>query len=337
MTTQKREKPAINRRSVVVGTAAAAAASAGSAEAASHTTSWDEEFNIVIAGFGLSGCSAAIEALDTNPNAKVLILEKAPEEHAGGNSRASGQSLWRPKPNKQALMHYQRNMSAANPIPEDLLEYWADRLLELEPWIKDRAKEARQEYVTSPGTKEMPEFGAEEAVGGSTILPRPGGLWEALKKNIDKRPVTVWYESPAVDLVQDCESGEVFGVIVERNGNRTAVRARGGVVMAVGGFENNMDMQRNYFGFDVYPFGTPYNTGDGIRMLQKAGADLWHMRARGSSGGIWPAIKVPDLDTVFMRDFQSREQTDYHNWIDIAADNSRFYNETVRYSANPHG
>jgi succinate dehydrogenase/fumarate reductase flavoprotein subunit len=148
--------------------------------------------------------------------------------------------------------------------------------------------------------------------------------------------VTVWYESPAVELVQDCESGEVFGVIVEQGGKRIAVRALGGVVMAVGGFENNMDMQRNYFGHDVYPFGTPYNTGDGIRMVQKAGADLWHMRARVQSGGIWPAIKVPEFDTVFMRDFQSREQTDYHSWIDVAADDRRFYDETERYSATHH-
>jgi hypothetical protein len=127
-------------------------------------------------------------------------------------------------------------MGEPNPIPEELLEFWADRLLELEPWIKDRAKEARQEYVTSAGTREMPEYGAEEAVLSATILPRPGGLWEAFKKNIDKRPVTVWYESPAVELVQDCESGEVFGVIVEQGGKRIAVRALGGVVMAVGGF-----------------------------------------------------------------------------------------------------
>ncbi len=329
----------VNRRSLLVGTAAAAAAgsAAGTAEAASPgSVTWDEEFDVVIAGFGLAGCYASIEALDSKPYAKVLILEKAPEEHAGGNSRASGQSLWRPKPNKQALMHYQRKMSEPNPIPEDLLEYWADQLLELEPWIKDRAKEARQEYVTSAGTREMPEYGAEEAVLSATILPRPGGLWEAFKKNIDKRPVTVWYESPAVELVQDCESGEVFGLIVEQAGKRIAVRALGGVVMAVGGFENNMDMQRNYFGHDVYPFGTPYNTGDGIRMVQKAGADLWHMRARVQSGGIWPAIQVPEFDTVFMRDFQSREQTEFHSWIDVAADDRRFYDETKRYSATHH-
>ena len=182
----------------------------------------------------------------------------------------------------------------------------------------------------------MPEYGAEAAVGGSTILPRAGGLWEAFKKNIDKRLVTVWYESPAVDLVQDPDTSEVFGLIVDRVGQKVAVRARGGVVMAVGGFENNLDMQRNYLGHDVYPFGTPYNTGDGIRMLQKAGADLWHMHNRVQSGGIWPAIQVPEFETVFMRNFQSRDQSAFHSWIDVAADNVRFYDETTRWSATHH-
>ncbi|MCY3989369.1 MAG: FAD-dependent oxidoreductase, partial [Gammaproteobacteria bacterium] len=68
---------------------------------------WEEEFDVVIVGFGVAGCSAAIEALDARPDARILILEKAPEEHAGGNSRASGQGLVIPK-DKEAMKQYQR-------------------------------------------------------------------------------------------------------------------------------------------------------------------------------------------------------------------------------------
>ena len=328
MTQFNKSASIVDRRSLLVGAAASTMAITGPANATDPASvAWDEEFDIVIAGFGLAGCSAAIEALEAKPDARVLILEKAPEDEAGGNSRASGQSLWIPHDDKQALMHYQRQMSAPNPIPEELLDFWADQLLALEPWIIERAKEAGQKYDTGDGgIMEMPEFGAEEAVKfNSTILPRAGGLWEAFKKNIDKRPVTVWYESPVVDLVQDCSSREVFGVIIDRGGRRLSIRARGGVILAVGGFENNLDMQRNYFGYDdIHPFGSPYNTGDGIRLVQKAGADLWHMRARGQSGGLWPAFKVPEYETVFMRNFQS----EYHSFIDVAADDRRFNDET---------
>ena len=275
----------IDRRSLIAGTVATTAAVVGNSEAATPRTNWNAEYDIVIVGFGVASCSAAIEALDVRPDAKILILEKAPEEHAGGNSRASGQGLVIAK-DKEAMKRYQRNLGYSNPVPEDLLEFWANELMELHPWIQERAKEAKQEYFVSEPIYEFADLGAREAVKNqATILPRPGGLWEAFKKNIDMRPVTVWYDSPAVDLVQDCESGEVFGVIVERGGQKAAVKANGGVVMACGGYENNDDMKRNYAGWaDVHAFGSPYNTGDGIHILQRAGADLWHLRNRMNSG-----------------------------------------------------
>lgn len=290
---------------------------------------WNGEYDLVIVGFGVASCSAAIEALDARPDARILILEKAPEEQAGGNSRASGQGLVIPK-DKDAMKQYQRNLSYSNPVPEDLLEFWASELMELHPWIEERAQEAGQEYLVSEPIYEFADLGAEEAVRNqATILPRPGGLWEAFRKNIDLRPVTVWYDSPAVDLVQDRESGEVFGVLVERGGRVVAVKASGGVVLACGGYENNEDMKRNYAGWtDVHTFGSPYNTGDGIHMLQRAGADLWHLRNRMNSGGFHLAFKVPEFETAFMRAF------DYvsYSWIEVAADDRRFGDETYPFN-----
>ncbi|GMA82194.1 hypothetical protein [Shewanella glacialipiscicola] len=37
---------------------------------------WDIETDVLILGFGLAGASAAIEALDADPNVKVTICEK---------------------------------------------------------------------------------------------------------------------------------------------------------------------------------------------------------------------------------------------------------------------
>lgn len=288
-----------------------------------------EEYDVVIVGFGVAGCSAAIEALDARPDARILILEKAPEEHAGGNSRASGQGLVIPK-DKEAMKQYQRNLSYSNPVPEDLLEFWASELMELHIWIEARAREAGQEYRVSEPIYEFADLGAEEAVRNqATILPRPGGLWEAFRKNIDRRPVTVWYESPAVDLVQDRAGGEVFGVVVERGGRKVTVKARGGVVMACGGYEHNEDMKRNYAGWtDVPTFGSPYNTGDGIHILQRAGADLWHLRNRMNSGGFHLAFKVPEYETAFMRAFDHVS----YSWIEVAADDRRFGDETYPFN-----
>ena len=62
-------------------------------------------------------------------------------------------------------------------------------------------------------------------------------------------------------------------------------------------------------------------------MLQKAGADLWHLRNKTQSAGLWPSIKVPDYDTAFMR----RTQFDAMSWIEVAKDHRRFNDESISY------
>ena len=54
---------------------------------------WDREVDFLVAGFGLAGAAAAVEAHDIDPDAEILVLEKMPVELAGGNSIASGQTF----------------------------------------------------------------------------------------------------------------------------------------------------------------------------------------------------------------------------------------------------
>ena len=308
-------------------------------------TNWHDEADVVIAGYGIAGACAAIEAKEIDSTSDVLVVEKMPAALAGGNSRVSGQSLLVSKDPK-ALARYQKAMSAANPVPEQMLEAWARQMSQLEPWIKARADEANLEYSVGSGWSdgdavlEFPEFGAADAVAHqSTILPTPSGVWLAMKACAENRKPRFKFETSIIDLVQDPDTSEVFGVLCEVDEKVQAIKARRGVVVACGGYENNLDMQRNYFGLtEVYPLGTPGNTGDGIRILQKAGADMWHMRNRGQSGGIWPGFKVPDYDGGFLRNTLYTA----FSWIDIAADDQRFYNETAHlhqthYKHRHHG
>ena len=295
---------------------------------------WDDEADVVIAGYGLAGATAAIEARDQDPRADILILEKLGERHAGGNSRVSGQSLLIAK-DKEALKDYQRALSRPNPIPEPMLDAWAACMVELEPYIEARALEAGARYIRSAGWSErgrileFPEYGAERAVAHTaTILPVPSGVWLAFKACVERRRIRIAHDTAIVDLVQDPDTLEVFGVIARRGERRIAIRARRAVILACGGFENDLDMQRNYFGLaHCAPLGTPGNTGDGIRILQKAGADLWHLRNQGQSGGIWPGFRFPGHDTVFLRQLFWQS----FSWVDIAADDRRFVDETAEW------
>ena len=307
---------------------------------------WDKQYDVVIAGFGLAGMCAAIEAHDLDPQASILIIEKAPEAETGGNSRVAGQSLLISK-NAEVLAEYQRKMSVSNPIPEDMLVPWSEAMVALEPWIQARAEQAGAQYIHGTGFSErdavleFPEFGAREAVHcTATILPIPSGVYLAFLENVRQRPrIEIAYETPITDLVQDPDTLEVFGAIAEQGGKRIAIRANKGVVMATGGFEANLDMQRNYFGLsNPAPLGTPHNTGDGIKILQKAGADLWHMRNQGQSGGIWPGFKPEGFVNGFLRTFFWQS----FSWIEVDANTERFYNETAElqlthYKEKKHG
>ena len=311
----------------------------------SSVKQWDQECDILICGYGLSGAVTAIEAYDADPDVNLLIIDKVPEEFAGGNSRVAGQSLLMVN-NADALVEYQRAMSVANPIPEDMLRTWAERMVELEGWVKARAEEVGSEFIRGTGFNEheaileFPEFGAAEAVNyTATILPIPSGVWLAFKKNVEKRNIPVQFECTLLDLIQDPDTLEVFGARVLINGEEQSIRARKAVVMATGGFEANQQMQRDYYGLpDAVPMGTPYNTGDGLKILQKAGADMWHLRNLGQSGGIWPSMQIPGKPTSYLRNWLLPA----FSWFDVDADGRRCYPETnslqtTHYKIKKHG
>src|SRR5206468_9003411 len=69
--------------------------------------------------------------------------------------------------------------------------------------------------------------------------------------------------------------GRVIGVRALEPDGYTDVKARGGVVIASGGFEANVEMRVRYLGRymdNVILRGTRYNTGEGLRMALEIGA-----------------------------------------------------------------
>jgi succinate dehydrogenase/fumarate reductase flavoprotein subunit len=101
------------------------------------------------------------------------------------------------------------------------------------------------------------------------------------------------FDTPATGLVQDCDSREILGVKVQSGGKDLFIKARKGVILCSGGFEFNEDMKKNYLRPGTIKFtGWIYNTGDGIRMAQTVGADLWHMNLIASASA---AVETPPM------------------------------------------
>jgi succinate dehydrogenase/fumarate reductase flavoprotein subunit len=62
------------------------------------------------------------------------------------------------------------------------------------------------------------------------------------------------------------------------DGEEKRIRARSGVILSTGGFEYDEAAKLSFLrAYPMYFYGNPGNTGDGLRMAQEVGADLWHM------------------------------------------------------------
>jgi 3-oxosteroid 1-dehydrogenase len=96
-----------------------------------------------------------------------------------------------------------------------------------------------------------------------------------LRLSLMDRDVPLWLNTPARELI--IEDGRVAGIVAEREGQPVTIRANKGVILAAGGFESNQEMRETYLPAPTqaeWTSGSPYNTGDGIRMGIQAGAAL---------------------------------------------------------------
>ncbi len=268
------------------------------------TIKWDGEYDVVVVGFGGAGAVAAKTAADAG--AGVLIVEKAPEGEEGGNTRYCGQLFAYGNNDYEATLAYYKQLAGGHDVPEEMLEVYADSIARMADILADEFGANKAEFmdwssVPLIGTMspEYPEFEGSEKIGLWTLHQgiSDSYLWQLLRKNVTDRAesIDVWFESPGTALIQDPESGTILGVTVERGGKTLNVRAKNGVVLTTGGFENNPHMVETYLGLKRYaPIGGLYNTGDGIRMALDAGADLWHMEVYegiGDFGGSTFAVE----------------------------------------------
>jgi succinate dehydrogenase/fumarate reductase flavoprotein subunit len=306
-------------KTAATGVGSATLAGIGTAGCAStgfdQVKNWDYEADIVVLGLGASGLMTAITARDQG--ADVLILEKASEEHAGGNSRVCGQGYWCPETTETAI-EYQNAMSDGYPIPDEVTEAFHQRSVHVTQWLTEMGADMR----TIPTAGEYPDFpGKAENVCWSTLGNGFQRLWLLLMENAAKRGVRIEYETPATELIRDVKTGEVRGVVAESRGKKIYVKARKAVALCTGGFENNQEMIRDYLGMPCgYPKGSPYNTGDGIRMAMAIGADLWHM---DNQAGPDFNFRIPGKEWAFGYSFSPPG----NGWIWVAKDGTRFTNE----------
>lgn len=266
----------------IIGAAVTGCSGGSTSSTPSSSIKWDKDSDIVILGTGAAGLCAAITG--SRAGAKVLVLEKAPEAEQGGNTRVSGNAWTGAKDHDEAMKYY--TFCSERTDDNDYLDALVTATLTFnKDFLSTMPDMNIQEYAGfSPEDKSIPGGdGIQSWINGGAANAQ---LWNSLRKGADQCDNIDWmYETPGIRLITD-STGAVIGVVAKSNGNEINIKAKKGVIIACGGYEFNPQMIENsYPGWPVYSRGTPYNTGDGIIMAQKAGAGLWHMNASDSGGG----------------------------------------------------
>ena len=296
------------------------------------TIAWDGQYDVVVIGFGGSGAVASKTAADEG--AKVLLVEKAPEGQEGGNTRVCGQMFVYGAEDEEGTYEYYQALAGGHHIPEALLRVYTKNIAHMYDVMKELTGIPKSEYHDWTSSRlgymspEYPEFPHADKISLNALHEgySDGYLWQTLRGLVTDRAdkIDVWFESPATHLIQDPETKTILGVQVERGGKTLNIRATNGVIMTCGGFENNAEMVSNYLGLaDFGVIGGLYNTGDGIRMAQEVGADLWHMEAYEGIGSALAgtSVSVPDDQHAIVPRLGSGAT------IVVAGDGSRFFNE----------
>ncbi|MDO4547482.1 MAG: FAD-binding protein [Clostridia bacterium] len=312
----------------------------------SQNVTWDEEHDIVIVGYGMAGTAAYIEAREIDPNVDIVIYDKSDEANAGGQAIASGQCvIFVQKDDIETFRTYMRNLNAPQVIPEEDFNWLTNEFATDLEWIQGALEPVGYEVGYSGGGAlrwgtllvEFPMLEGSDFIGATGhfrdknggVPFENGGCWNGFSKAAEYRGAKPNYEHQVVSLIQDCVTKRVDGVAVKKpDGSIINVKATKGVLLATGGYEGNMQMYRDFNGGDrIYNAGSPYVTGDGVKMQMAVGAQLWHMDNHTMSCGYFHGIKVPDFETCFIRQFYMAHGA----WMEVAADSTRYYNEADTY------
>ena len=248
--------------------------------------------DVVIVGAGNAALCAALAAAESDVS--VLVLERAPEAEAGGNSRFTAgafRCVYEGVDDLKALMP---DLTAEEIANTDFGTYTQEKFFddmgrvteyrtdpELCELLVTRSKDTMR-WMQGKGIRFAPIYGRQafkvdgkfKFWGGLTVEAWGGGpgLVAGLTTAARKNGIIVAYEARAAALIADDDG--VKGVRVRHRGKTVDVATKC-VVLAAGGFQANAEWRTRYLGpgWELAKVrGTRFNTGDGIRMALDAGA-----------------------------------------------------------------
>jgi tricarballylate dehydrogenase len=251
-----------------------------------------QDFDVIVVGAGNAAFCAALAAREQG--ASVVMLEAAPEEESGGNSRFTAGSMRVVYNGVDDIKTLVPDLTEEEIATSDFGTYTQDQFFDdMARVTQDRANPDLVEllvtrsfdtlnWMRSKGVRFIPIYGRQafkidgkfKFWGGLTLDAVGGGsgLVTMLAAAARKQGIEILYQTRALDLLSD--GIRVDGVRVRQQGRIRELRGKS-VVLASGGFEANPEWRTRYLGpgWDLAKVrGTRFNVGDGIRMALEIGA-----------------------------------------------------------------
>ena len=276
------------------------------------------ECDVAVVGGGLAGHCAALAAAEAG--ATVVVFEKQPEVGgstvlSGGFFALAGTPLQRAQGIEDDPERLSRDLAEVGgpDVRPDLIAAYCDGQADLHDWLTARGA----------------AFTAVELSAGQSV-PRSHrcdvvALMAALAERLaGERTCTVLRATPARRLVVETVDGPVAGVLADGPDGPFEVRARGGVVLASGGFSRAPEMIRAFAPGQegALLVGGAGNVGDGLRMACKLGAALRDMGEIRGTFGTHPTTG-PDKHLILL--------AFYLGAVIVDADGRRFVDESASY------
>jgi len=252
----------------------------------------DGEYDVIVVGAGNAAFCAALAAREKAE--RVLVLERAPEDESGGNSRFTAGLMRIAYDGVEDLKTVIPDLSSeeiANSdfgtyseeqflddvarvteyrCDPDLTEILVKQSLQTVQWMRRRGVR----FTAAWGRQAFKIGGRFKFWGGLTVEAIGGGpgLVESLTRIAKKSGIDIWYGARALSLIADDDG--VHGVVLRKDRKTMQVKS-GAVVLAAGGFQANTEWRTRYLGpgWELAKVrGTRFNTGDAIRMALDIGA-----------------------------------------------------------------
>jgi succinate dehydrogenase/fumarate reductase flavoprotein subunit len=303
-----------------------------------------ESYDVIVAGFGIAGGCAALEA--ARAGARVLVLERA-ASHGGTSSLSGGHfylgggtAVQRATGHEDTAEEMAAYLIANSKQPDEAkIRAYADGSVEHFDWLEALGFQFERSYfpekaVIQPGTEGLMYTGNEKvwpyrsqarpAPRGHKV-PMPGDtggtrlVMDLLRARVEEAGASVRFETGITGLITD-ESGSVTGV-AWRSFDTTGYARSAAVILATGGFVMNPAMVERYtpaLGSKLFVLGSTYDDGLGIRLAQSVGAALDHMDEPFITAPFYPpsslvtGLIVNKLGQRFVAEDSYHARTAYH-------------------------